>query len=186
MPFRRFLVVLDHTFTVIVNVTKKKLCICVSLVSGYPVPIPGFLIIMGIQHFLRYTELSPTRFKNFWRSEPRSIGMTGATQSVRICRRCCRLFPCPLYPRKRTCAVRQTMSALAKSGYRPLHSTTSPERAWSVAGISICCFSPVFRLITSSKVAGCTTGSSAGLAPLRIFRCPPGDKNWGCSCRLYG
>jgi hypothetical protein len=27
----------------------------------------------------------------------------------------------------------------------------------------------VFRLMTSSKVVGCSTGSSAGLAPLRIL-----------------
>src|SRR5262249_40669063 len=51
----------------------------------------------------------------------------------------------------------------------PLHSITSSARASSVAGTSIPSALAVLRLMTSSKRIGCTTGSSAGLTPLRIL-----------------
>src|SRR5262249_58428113 len=50
----------------------------------------------------------------------------------------------------------------------PLHSITSSERACNVAGISKPSAFAVLRLITSSNVVGCSTGRSAGFAPLRM------------------
>src|SRR6516165_2783858 len=51
----------------------------------------------------------------------------------------------------------------------PHHSITSSARASSVGGISRPSALAVFRLITSSNLAGCWTGRSAGFAPLRIL-----------------
>src|SRR6516225_5612975 len=50
-----------------------------------------------------------------------------------------------------------------------VHSITSSARASSVGGTSRPSALAVLRLITSSNRVGCTTGSSAGLAPLRIL-----------------
>src|SRR5262245_1760395 len=49
------------------------------------------------------------------------------------------------------------------------HSITSSARASSVGGISRPSALALLRLITSSNFVGCSTGSSAGLAPLRIL-----------------
>jgi ABC-type uncharacterized transport system substrate-binding protein len=51
----------------------------------------------------------------------------------------------------------------------PFHSITSSARASSVGGISRPSALAVLRLITSSYLVGCWTGSSAGLAPLRTL-----------------
>src|SRR5262249_1691051 len=48
------------------------------------------------------------------------------------------------------------------------HSITSSAAACSVSGTVRPSALAVLRLITSSKVVGCSTGSSDGLAPLRI------------------
>src|SRR5262249_35747111 len=48
-----------------------------------------------------------------------------------------------------------------------LHSITSSARASSVAGISRPRALAVGRLMTSSNLVDCTTGSSAALSPLR-------------------
>src|SRR6516164_6074118 len=50
-----------------------------------------------------------------------------------------------------------------------LHSITSSARASSVGEISRPSALAVLRLITSSNLVGCSTGSSAGLAPLKIL-----------------
>src|SRR6516162_121866 len=52
----------------------------------------------------------------------------------------------------------------------PHHSITSSARASSVDGISRPSARAVCMLITNSNLVDCTTGRSAGLAPLRI--CP--------------
>src|SRR5262245_11333880 len=49
-----------------------------------------------------------------------------------------------------------------------IHSITSSARASSIGGISRPSALAVARLITSSKRVGCTTGRSAGFAPLRM------------------
>src|SRR5262249_32909581 len=51
----------------------------------------------------------------------------------------------------------------------PLHSITSSARASSWGGTSRPSAFAVLRLITSSNFVGCSTGKSAGLAPLRIL-----------------
>ena len=48
------------------------------------------------------------------------------------------------------------------------HSITSSARARSVGGTSIPSAFAVFRLMTSSNLTGCSTGRSAGFAPLKI------------------
>src|SRR5262249_26306523 len=48
------------------------------------------------------------------------------------------------------------------------HSITSSARASSVGGIVRASARAVIKLMTSSNLVGCTTGKSAGLAPLRI------------------
>src|SRR5262245_31524610 len=49
-----------------------------------------------------------------------------------------------------------------------LHSITSSARASSVGGTSTPCILAVWWLMTSSNLLDCTTGKSAGLAPLRM------------------
>jgi hypothetical protein len=49
------------------------------------------------------------------------------------------------------------------------HSITSSARAMSEGGIARPISLAVLRLMTSSNRVGCSTGSSAGLPPLRIF-----------------
>jgi hypothetical protein len=51
----------------------------------------------------------------------------------------------------------------------PVHSITSSARASSVGGTSRLRALAVRRLMTSSNLVGCTTGRSAGFAPLRIW-----------------
>jgi hypothetical protein len=50
----------------------------------------------------------------------------------------------------------------------PDHSMISSAVAGSIGGTSISSALAVLRLITSSNLAGCWTGSSAGLAPFRM------------------
>src|SRR5207253_5819178 len=49
------------------------------------------------------------------------------------------------------------------------HSITSSARASSVGGMMTPSAFAVFRLITSSNLVGCSTGRSAGFAPLKIL-----------------
>src|SRR6266536_2576978 len=58
------------------------------------------------------------------------------------------------------------------------HSITSSARASRVGGISRPSALAVLRLITSSYLVGCSTGSSAGFAPLRIW--PTYTPTWRC------
>src|SRR5262245_26239840 len=51
----------------------------------------------------------------------------------------------------------------------PDHSITSSARCWRNQGTSRPSALAVLRLITSSNFVGCSTGRSAGLAPLRIL-----------------
>src|SRR5215471_6395063 len=55
------------------------------------------------------------------------------------------------------------------SGSPPTHSMTSSARARSDGGIVRPRALAVLRLITSSNLLGCSIGTSAGLAPLRIL-----------------
>jgi hypothetical protein len=50
-----------------------------------------------------------------------------------------------------------------------LHSIASSVSASSLSGMVRPSVFAVFRLITSSSLAGCSTGKSVGLAPLRIL-----------------
>jgi hypothetical protein len=59
---------------------------------------------------------------------------------------------------------RATYAVAANSAY----SITSSARASSVAGMSTPSIRAVCPLMTSSNLADCTTGKSAGLAPLRM------------------
>jgi hypothetical protein len=54
-------------------------------------------------------------------------------------------------------------------GFPVRYSITWSARASSVAGTSMPSVLAVLRLITSSYLVGCSTGISAGLAPLRIL-----------------
>ena len=53
--------------------------------------------------------------------------------------------------------------------FAALHSITSSARASSIGGNSRPIDRAVFRLMMSSKVVGCSTGSSFGLAPFSIL-----------------
>src|SRR5262249_23930318 len=70
------------------------------------------------------------------------------------------LRPRPERPRGRAAEQRDELAAL--------HSITSSARASRVGGTSRPSALAVFRLITSSKLVGCCTGRSAGLAPFKI------------------
>jgi hypothetical protein len=65
---------------------------------------------------------------------------------------------------------RQFGTFLTQSGPRTEHhSITSSARARSDSGMVRPRALAVLRLITSSNLVGCSTGRSAGLAPLRIL-----------------
>jgi hypothetical protein len=81
---------------------------------------------------------------------------------------------CPLYPRKQTSVSATTMSALGqkrthapqqKDGY----SITSSAIESKFSGTSMPSALAVVRLMTRSNLFDCSTGSSAGLAPLRML-----------------
>src|SRR5262245_30654695 len=76
-------------------------------------------------------------------------------------RHCRLLRPC----RDRPCRRRP---AEQRDELAPLHSITSSARARSVVGTSSPSALAVLRLITSSNLVGCWTGSSAGFSPRRM------------------
>ena len=79
-----------------------------------------------------------------------------------------RKWSCPLYPRKRTCAVQLGMSALGHSGHGPNYSITSSARLSKVGDTTRSRVFAVFRLIISSYLVGACTGKSAGFSPFRM------------------
>src|SRR5262245_31012142 len=68
--------------------------------------------------------------------------------------------------RERPCRRR---TAGQRDELAPLHSITSSARASTEDGRSRPSAFAVLRLMTSSYLEGCSTGRSAGLAPLRIL-----------------
>src|SRR5215813_7546766 len=71
--------------------------------------------------------------------------------------RCTKL--CPLYPQKRTCAVRWGMSALGqKRTFRSSYSITSSARAKTAGASGRSSDLAVLRLITNSNLVACSTG----------------------------
>src|SRR5215471_6515563 len=64
--------------------------------------------------------------------------------------------------------ARPLVAALASSWRTALHSITSSAAACRVRGTVRPNVFAVLRLITNSNLVGCSTGSSGGLAPLRI------------------
>ena len=79
----------------------------------------------------------------------------------------------PIMPNDRTLPVLTASSGMcqelthAPQQFGHLYSITSSARARSEGGISIPNAFAVLRLMTSSNLVGCTTGRSAGHAPLR-------------------
>src|SRR4029453_15715405 len=65
--------------------------------------------------------------------------------------------------------VRTRCRLSANSGHAPTYSITSSARASNEAGIVMPNAFAVLRLITISYLDACSTGSSSGLAPLRIL-----------------
>jgi hypothetical protein len=61
-------------------------------------------------------------------------------------------------------------SGLTHRSKQHLYSITTSARASSVGGTSIPSALAVFILMTNSKWVGCSTGSSAGWAPFRIYQ----------------
>ena len=77
--------------------------------------------------------------------------------------------PCPLYPRKRTCAVQLAHVCFVPRADIDLHySITASACASSVGGTMTPRALAVLRFITSSYLVGACTGRSAGFSPLRI------------------
>src|SRR6266404_300740 len=66
------------------------------------------------------------------------------------------------------CPFRAT-SGLMHRSKRQLYSITSSARCSSDVGTSMPSAFAVFKLITSSNLVGCSTGRSAGFAPLKIL-----------------
>src|SRR5882757_6306196 len=58
----------------------------------------------------------------------------------------------------------------------PLHSITSSARCSSDVGTSTPSAVAVFKLITNSNLVGCSTGRSAGFAPLKILSTKTADR----------
>src|SRR5262245_20182607 len=79
---------------------------------------------------------------------------------------------CPLYPRKRTCAVQLGMSALGQkrthaAQQKDRYSISSSARASSSRGTVIPSALAVLRLIASSYLIAACTGRSAGFSTLK-------------------
>src|SRR5690349_14277859 len=80
----------------------------------------------------------------------------------------------PLYPTIRTSTGADTskdqlLTHALQQGGPPPYSITASAVAMSVCGIVSPRVFAVLRLMTNSKVLGCSTGRSAGFAPLRIL-----------------
>jgi hypothetical protein len=71
-------------------------------------------------------------------------------------------------PRSGHSAVPEQCPQRANSGHRQPYSITASAVVNSDGGIVRPSALAVFRLITNSNFAGCTTGRSAGFSPLRI------------------
>src|SRR5713101_5994553 len=69
-----------------------------------------------------------------------------------------------IVPQNQIHQVRQNQVQL-----RMLHSITSSASESRLSEMATPCAFAVFKLMTSSNLVGCSTGRSAGLAPLRIF-----------------
>ena len=81
---------------------------------------------------------------------------------------------CPLYPQKRTLELSPAMSALCqKQTYAvqqtAAYSITSSASESTLSEIFMSSAFAVLRLRTNVNLVGCSTGKSAGLAPLRIL-----------------
>src|SRR5262245_281298 len=64
---------------------------------------------------------------------------------------------------------RSAISGREQSQQNPLYSITSSASESRLSEILMPSASAVLRLITVSNLVGCSTGRSAGFAPLRIF-----------------
>src|SRR4029450_8449023 len=76
---------------------------------------------------------------------------------------------CRERPRRRREWPRGSRASEQRDEVAPVHSITSSARARSVAGTVMPSALAVFILMTSWKRVGCSTGKSAGWAPLRIL-----------------
>ena len=76
---------------------------------------------------------------------------------------------CPFYPRKRTFALHQRMSAMGqKRTSAKSHSMISSARPSTAGGITRPSALAVLRLMTSSYLVGACTAKSAGFSPLKM------------------
>ena len=91
-------------------------------------------------------------------------------ETARLIRESGKTITCPR-PRVRLDDERHVpgMAVLLLAGTRVDHSITWSARSSSEGGIVRPNAFAVLRLITSSNVVGCSIGTSAGLAPLRIL-----------------
>src|SRR5262249_27541884 len=94
--------------------------------------------------------------------QPNSIGLRRPEVQIADHRQCWLLRA----RRERPCCRPATEQ---RDELAPSHSITSSAKAISLSGILRPRALAVVRLITSSNLVGCTTGRSAGLAPLRIL-----------------
>ena len=78
-------------------------------------------------------------------------------------------------PRK-TISLRPMPSATPCTAANDHYSITSSARASKVGGTMMPSAFAVFKLITSSNLVGCSTGRSAGFAPLKILSTKPADR----------
>src|SRR5262249_45433863 len=97
-----------------------------------------------------------------------AVAQKAESSSTWICRRCCRTFLCPLYPRKRACGEQSRMAAKGQKRALEFYSISSLACASSAGGTVMPSAFAVFRLITSSCLVGACTGRSAGFSPLRM------------------
>src|SRR5262249_8501417 len=91
-------------------------------------------------------------------SLPFRIALDGRYQHADTPHRVC---ACGKWPRRRP--------AEKFDEFAPPHSITSSAVASTFAGIARPSATAVVRLITNSNLVGCSTGRSAGLAPLRML-----------------
>jgi hypothetical protein len=84
---------------------------------------------------------------------------------------------CPLCVDSDELRQRSEMTRCAMNGSRRrTYSMTSSARVSSVGGTMMPSAFAVFKLITNSNLVGCSTGRSAGLAPLKILSTKAADR----------
>ena len=101
---------------------------------------------------------------------PPTIGRPGPSEGVSLCRDRATVTRQEIYCEKiRGCSCREATRLLSTRALTSSYSITSSARVSSVGGMLMPSALAVLKFITNSNLVGCSTGRSAGFAPLKIL-----------------